>query len=231
MIYGYNSELSSHGIDTIMDYGRAMLEELKKVRNTEELRKRPLFFVAHSFGGIIMAHCLVKAVQTNEDDHPTIASLHRATYGMLLFGIPHTGLVVDDIQKMVAGQDNHPRGALLEQIRSKSDLLAFQLADFKNLIGDRKVVSFYETLQTRQLEFDSESKSWVRTGGYITAVDTDSALLQLPDSIEEKVPLDADHSMIVKFDTNDSRGYTSALNRLVQFERDAPSVVAARFCT
>ena len=72
---------------------------------------------------------------------------------MLLFGIPHTGLVVDDIQKMVAGQDNHPRGALLEQIRSKSDLLAFQLADFKNLIRDRKVVSFYETIQTRQLEF------------------------------------------------------------------------------
>jgi hypothetical protein len=72
---------------------------------------------------------------------------------MLLFGIPHKGLVVDDIQKMVAGQDNHPRNALLEQIRSKSDVLAFQLADFRNLIRDRKVVSFYETGQTRQLEF------------------------------------------------------------------------------
>ena len=35
MIYGYNSKLSSHGIDTIMDYGRELLEELKKVRNTE----------------------------------------------------------------------------------------------------------------------------------------------------------------------------------------------------
>ena len=72
---------------------------------------------------------------------------------MLLFGIPHKGLVVDDIQKMVAGEDNHPRSTLLEQIRSKSDVLAFQLADFKNLIRDRRVVSFYETGQTRQLEF------------------------------------------------------------------------------
>jgi len=71
---------------------------------------------------------------------------------MLLFAIPHKGLVVDDIQKMLGGQDSHPRNALLEQIRSKSDLLAFQLADFKNLIRDRKVVSFYETGQTRQLE-------------------------------------------------------------------------------
>jgi hypothetical protein len=37
MIYGYNSKLSSHGIDTIMDYGRGLIEELKKIRNTEEV--------------------------------------------------------------------------------------------------------------------------------------------------------------------------------------------------
>ena len=72
---------------------------------------------------------------------------------MLLFGIPHKGLVVDDIKKMLAREDNHPRGALLGQIKAKSDLLALQLADFKNLIRDRKVVSFYETGQTRCLEF------------------------------------------------------------------------------
>lgn len=72
---------------------------------------------------------------------------------MLLFGIPHKGLVVDDIQKMMAGHNNHPRSALLEQIKSKSDLLAFQLVDFRNLIRDRKVVSFFEMGQTRQLKF------------------------------------------------------------------------------
>ena len=37
MIYGYNSKLSSHGINTIMDYDRELIEELKKVRNTEEV--------------------------------------------------------------------------------------------------------------------------------------------------------------------------------------------------
>ena len=72
---------------------------------------------------------------------------------MLLFGVPHKGLAVDDIQKMVAAEASHSRTTLLEQIRSKSDLLAFQLVDFKNLIRDRKVVSFFEMGQTRQLEF------------------------------------------------------------------------------
>ena len=92
-------------------------------------------------------------MQTTEDDYPTIASLYKATYGMLLFGIPHRGLVVDDIQKMLAGEDSHPRAGLLDQIRQKSDLLAAQLDDFRNLVRDRKVVSFYETGQTRQLQF------------------------------------------------------------------------------
>lgn len=94
----------------------------------------------------------MKAVQTDERDHATIAALHRATYGILFFGTPHKGLVIDDIQRMVAGEDYHPRTELLEQIKLKSDLLMYQLADFKNLIRDRKIISFYETQQTRRLE-------------------------------------------------------------------------------
>jgi hypothetical protein len=38
MIYGYNSNLTTHGVDTIIDYGRGLIEELKKIRNTEEVR-------------------------------------------------------------------------------------------------------------------------------------------------------------------------------------------------
>lgn len=71
----------------------------------------------------------------------------------------------------------------------------------------------------------------MRTGDFFTAVDTDSALLELPDNIEEKVPVQVDHSMIVKFDFKDNTIYTTAQDKLREFERDAPSVVAARFCT
>ncbi|KAJ5366092.1 hypothetical protein N7541_000033 [Penicillium brevicompactum] len=229
MIYGYNSKLSSHGVDTILDYGRELMEEIKKIRNTKELQQRPLIFIAHSFGGIIMAHCLVRAIQTMEEDHPAITSLHRATYGMILFAIPHKGLVMDDIQQMLAGDHSHPRGQLLQQISSKSDLLIHQLADFKNLIRDRRVVSFYETEQTRQLVLDSESGRWKRTGDFVTTVGADSALLQLPDHVEDKVPLHADHSKVVKFDTRNAAGYRTALDKLRQFSKEAPSVVAARF--
>ncbi|KAJ5264892.1 hypothetical protein N7505_007685 [Penicillium chrysogenum] len=177
MIYGYNSKLSSYGVDTILDYGRELMEEIKEIRNTKE---------------------------TMEENHPAITSLHRATYGMVLFAILHKGLVMDDIQQML-------------------------LADFKNLIRDRKVVSFYETEQTRRLVSDSESGRWKRTGNFVTTVSADSALLQLPDHVEDKVPLHAGHSMVVKFDTRNAAGYRTALDKLRQFSKDALSVVAARF--
>lgn len=38
MVYGYNSKLSSHGVSKIMDYGRELLEELKKIRSSKEVR-------------------------------------------------------------------------------------------------------------------------------------------------------------------------------------------------
>jgi len=92
----------------------------------------------------------VKAVQTNERDHATIAALHKATYGILFFGTPHLGLPTDDIQGMLSSE--HPRLALVGQIESGSDLLIYQRADFRNLIRDRKIISFYETQQTRGLQ-------------------------------------------------------------------------------
>jgi hypothetical protein len=37
MIYGYNSKLSSHGVDKILDYGRELMEEIKKIRSMKEV--------------------------------------------------------------------------------------------------------------------------------------------------------------------------------------------------
>ncbi|RDW85279.1 hypothetical protein BP6252_02869 [Coleophoma cylindrospora] len=229
MIYGYNSKLSSHGIDNIMDYGREFLEALKRARSSKGLRERPLIFIAHSFGGIILAHCLIKAVQTNESDHPTIAALYKATYGILFFGTPHKGLVVDDIRRMIQDAERHPRQSLLEEISTKSDLLSYQLADFKNLIRDRKIVSFYEMQQTRRLEKNPETQSWARTGSFMTAVEAGSALLELPDSMEIKCAVNADHSHMVKFDSRTSETYRQALGYLTEFQANAGRVVSQRF--
>jgi hypothetical protein len=77
---------------------------------------------------------------------------------------------------------------------------------------------------------NAETQNWRRTGNFITAVDPESAMLHLPDHIEEKIPLHVDHSHLVKFDSRSAPGYRSALEKLRQFEKDAPAVISSRFC-
>ncbi|KAL1637636.1 hypothetical protein SLS58_009239 [Diplodia intermedia] len=206
LTYGYNSKLTgkSRGLERILDYGRSFLEEIKQVRSTEE--------------------SLVKAVLSADRASKLV---YDTTYAILFFGTPHRGLSVDDIRGLLPDHE-HPRHGLLDQIKSNSDALVDQLSDFKNIIQDRKIVSFYEAEQTPQLTHDSTAGRWQRTGSFATAVGTDSALLNLPDHMEEKIPLPSDHSMMVKFDSRDSKGYQVAISRLRRFEKDAGAAVSAR---
>jgi hypothetical protein len=55
-------------------------------------------------------------------------------------------------------------------------------------------------------------------------------MLHLPDHIEEKIPLHVDHSHLVKFDCMNAPGYRSAIEKLRQFEKDAPMAVSSRIC-
>lgn len=47
--------------------------------------------------------------------------------------------------------------------------------------------------------------------------------------MEEKIPLSADHSLMVKFDSRDSKGYRVIVNRLKKFEKEAAQMANARF--
>ncbi|KAI9729393.1 MAG: hypothetical protein M1834_006917 [Cirrosporium novae-zelandiae] len=228
MIYGYDAKLRAHNIGKIDNYSRGFLKCIEGIRGTEETRKRPLFFIAHSYGGLIVARSFVKAFRRIEKDNSAQAFLYNGTCGFLFFAVPHKGLVVDDMTRML-GKRGHSRKALLAQIKCDSDMLETIDNDFKDSLYGRKVISFYEELQTPQLQ-ENGNGIWKLTGPPITAVEKDSALLQLLSYLETKIPISADHSTIIKFNATRDRGHQSALTNLHNFERDAKKIVKARFC-
>jgi hypothetical protein len=63
-----------------------------------------------------------------------IAALHKVIYGILFFRTLYKGLIINDIKHIVVGDDNNLRTKLLKQVKVKSNLLMYQLVDFKNLI-------------------------------------------------------------------------------------------------
>ena len=71
--------------------------------------------------------------------------------------------------------------------------------------------------------------TWARTGEYITLVSKDSALLGLPQAVEERVAAGGNHSTMVKFSSRSNPGYTKALDSLYRFEKEAKAVVEKHF--
>jgi hypothetical protein len=62
------------------------------------------------------------------------------------------------------------------------------------------------------------------------AVEDRSALLQLPGELEHKIPADANHSNIVKFETSDDETYQNVRSFMSELIKWATPEVSKRFC-
>ena len=93
---------------------------------------------------------MVEAASITADQEQS--DLAKATYGFLFFGTPHRGLETVDLKCMVEGNKCQSRNDLLDDIKVGSRLLEQQQLQFKNWIGDRKVVSFVEMKQSKKLQ-------------------------------------------------------------------------------
>lgn len=92
----------------------------------------------------MLAHCLIRAFRARDKK---MESVYLSTYGILFFGTPHRGSVKEFLLKMVEEPGN-PRQISLRQTEPGSDVLRMQLDDFTDIVGDRKIATFYETEMT-----------------------------------------------------------------------------------
>ncbi|OAP62382.1 hypothetical protein AYL99_04585 [Fonsecaea erecta] len=193
MIFGYNTKLKEKSVHTTRDYARSFLMELRKARKSSEERNRPIVFLGHSFGGIIIAHTLVRA--RDEDN----GSLVKSTHAFLFFGVPHRGISIDDVSKMV-DEDSQPQRALLvQEVKVDSSHITPTMERFINMTVGKKI---------------DENGMYGRNGEYIQVVKEPSATFYLPDQIEEAIPVDGDHSTMVKFASSADDTYQSVRNYL-----------------
>ncbi|KAL7272191.1 hypothetical protein RUND412_005018 [Rhizina undulata] len=154
MIYGYNSNLKSRGFHTLKDYKLEFLKEIARIRSSEEEVKRPIIFIGHSFGGLVIAQSLVEAA-TSKSEKDALAGnqdLVASTCAVMFFGTPHRGILMNDVRKMLEEDNHNPRIGLLEEIENELNLEP-DLKEFIKLAsaGGFKVVSFYERLQTAEV--------------------------------------------------------------------------------
>ncbi|KAH0611869.1 uncharacterized protein H6S33_011134 [Morchella sextelata] len=198
LTYGYNSSLTKPGKRSMVDYRRGFVQVLSNARSAAEERARPLIFIGHSLGCILIAQALLQAQNNRSDSH-----ILDSTRVAFLFGAPHGGQKVDDLVSMVkditsssSSSQQSRRLRLLEHLREDSDFLDDQRERLISIWEKMKIISFYEKRDTKTVK-KNVAGEWERTGGAARLVQGFSSLLYLKQ--ESRYAIDEDHINMVRF--------------------------------
>ncbi|KAK8142161.1 hypothetical protein G3M48_009262, partial [Beauveria asiatica] len=198
----------------LSDISRNFLSLLRDMRNTDKARNRPLIFIGHSFGGIVIEHALVSATRHGSRYLDTA----QCTAGFIFLGTPFRGSEIATWGRratsiapsiMVGTEDR-----LLKVVEVQSDMMKDCLADFTCWLFSESVpaICAFEKLRTDYLRA-TPMPGIVRPKYLI--VPADSACIDGHRSIA----LDTDHSKMNKFYGADDPSYkliSEAISSLVE---------------
>ncbi|KAI9828117.1 MAG: hypothetical protein M1832_003644 [Thelocarpon impressellum] len=200
LLYGYNASVAfGSSAAGVKEQAETLLETLHS--NRELLPLRPIVWVCHSLGGIVVKRALVSA-KLNSTYRPTCS----ATRGIAFFGTPHNGgrhAKLGDVAAYIArGVLGNPPNTLMAALKEDSLVGDYLRDDFRHQVEDYHVLSFYET----------RPYSW--SLGLI--VDKKSATLGLSGAREKQIAVDTHHSDICKFASADGDDFKLVAGSLVE---------------
>ncbi|KAI0435548.1 hypothetical protein F4803DRAFT_557878 [Xylaria telfairii] len=145
MTYGYSSHIFSvrHLTQrTLYSQCKTLLIALKRSRQDIGATNRPLIFISHSLGGLIVKSALIHA---DKDDH-VFNDIRVCTAGVVFFGTPHQG-TPDVSWTKIVGDLISPEidlNRIRDTLDSDLNWLQFQLEQYKSLDGVFPTYCVYE---------------------------------------------------------------------------------------
>lgn len=224
LTYGYDAHMSSfirsQSSKSLANHAKHLLAELVENRQMQKADERPLIFVAHSLGGLLVKQALIYSA---EEPGEHLRSIFVSTYGILFLGTPHK---VFNVREW---------GLRLERIGSA--VLPRKLIDRQPLIMD----AFKENIKSIQdidrcfLPLMNRFRIYIFREGRPTnvkgilqyIVDEESASPMLQDF--ERASIDTVHSHMSKFENDSAPGFDLVVEGIQRYASDAPSDIAARW--
>ncbi|UPK96833.1 hypothetical protein LCI18_007768 [Fusarium solani-melongenae] len=206
MVFGYNADVTSSFADNLIrirDIGRMLLlSDLVVERQEDEEQERPIIFMGHSLGGLVIKQAILLASKELHNQDSDKRLIYTSTRGLFFFGTPHLGSRAGEATRVavlkaiakVAFVKVPPK--LDSALKSHPDELDDLTDDFKrtSLWLDQKLIiySYYESFGDGAL---GDIVSWV--------VDQASALTGYDK--ENSQPVQRGHQEMVKFSNKDDR--------------------------
>ncbi|KAF8530241.1 hypothetical protein BU17DRAFT_60003 [Hysterangium stoloniferum] len=212
--YGYDAYTENSLCEqTLYGHAQDFLARLGMSRETDDTKKRPIIFIAHSLGGIILKSALIRANAAHEGHLLPRKWIYLSTYGIVFLGTPHQG--TDIVPKLVS-LCRRPNNILLRHLTAHSELLQEQISDFNALTAHFHIKFFYETLAT------------TLPGHTLTIVPRSSAVV--PGAVNmEPIGMHKDHNGMAKFESVNDDDFISVLSAMQDMVKKAPAAVHARW--
>jgi hypothetical protein len=141
LTYGYPSKLqASNSITILQDHTNTFVHRLIDVRESGQCESRPIIFIGHSLGCLIIK----KALTGLESMGITRSRLPVRAF--IFFGAPHRGLNVTALQTLVKGE---PTEKLVDELKAESATLTDLNQGFSHIARDIDILTCYETRSTK----------------------------------------------------------------------------------
>ncbi|KAL1962071.1 hypothetical protein VTN77DRAFT_599 [Rasamsonia byssochlamydoides] len=227
LTYGYNADVTSFTDGTSKDHihhhAETLAADLVANRGLRNALERPIIFVCHSLGGIVVKRAIVTSYNMEDEKQKHLRSLYVSTYGILFMGTPHNGseaakwaLLLQKICSAVFPRkflDTSPQ--LIEALKTRNETLQNINRLFNDHISRFHVFFFHETKPldlkgTREFIVDEESAA-PDVGGV------------------ERMGIEGDHSSMCKFEDENAPAFEAVAEAIVRYSREAPALIAGRW--
>ncbi|KAK1598445.1 uncharacterized protein LY79DRAFT_506243 [Colletotrichum navitas] len=196
---------------TLDDLALDLIEQVWNVRYGIQ-RSRPLFFIAHSVGGLVVKLALLYASRT-EQYKPFMYNCH----GVSFFATPHRGSsylsmknLEDSIRRLLRLQRPLPR-SISDYLRLGHKPLLKMHEEFSTIASELRIWTFYETIDSQLSGSGSTSRGRakeVRFGAPIASIKSSMVGVRQ----EHVFSLDSEHSNCASFGV----GNTETMNTYLQ---------------
>ncbi|KAF8529705.1 hypothetical protein BU17DRAFT_36641, partial [Hysterangium stoloniferum] len=217
LTYGYDARTQGENRSQQTLYGISgdLVVKLSAFRISNGTGHRPLIFIAHSFGGIILKNALIHASSAHMGHLGDHKAVEISTYGVIFMGTPHQG--VDLLEWTRSHVDGRSLGSLqddplLKPLLLHSEVLQQQLTQYNPISTQFKTVFCYELYPALGLMGSA-------------VIPFSSAVV--PGAVNVAyLGIHKTHIEIVKFPSKEDDDYNNIVFQLQQMMDSAPSHIA-----
>ncbi|KAI0392751.1 hypothetical protein F5Y17DRAFT_342997 [Xylariaceae sp. FL0594] len=225
LAYGYDASpalfLANGASATVQRGAECLVQELYADRRFSGTTRRPIIFLCHGLGGIVVKKSLVYSSTRTAGKITHLWDQFVSTYAILFFGTPHdrtkrsTWLALEKLSTL-SWHSKMLSGDRLLRPSGEDDILFHSVtAEFTPIMKQFHMFFFWEELRT---PFGDRHE-------YV--VDPSSAVIDVDNT--EMAGVHATHLGMTKFCSESQSGYRTTLEALLRYSQDAPGAVSRRW--